>query len=91
MNDTSNIATSVNHYRYFRLLVDAPFLTKGRVYEFYKGNVVEYRENTRQSFPQEMRPLLAGYLYLMITKPEYMKEVYDHACTGEFLDEPQNF
>lgn len=63
--------------RYFELLVDLPFLKQRRVFAFDDdtGNVFAILDGVESSYP--LRNGLAGYLWLLLTCDEYMKDRND--------------
>lgn len=68
--------------RYFELLVDLPFLKKGRVYAFDDdtGNVFSVINGEVASYP--LRNGLSGYLWMLLTvSDKYMVDrTYDRVC-----------
>lgn len=61
--------------RTFELLVELPFLPKGRLFWFDDdtGNVFAVLDGKIAEYP--LRNALAGYLWLLLTEPGYLKKM----------------
>ena len=62
----------MNRRRVYELKVDLPFLTKGCQFVFYDSTgYVHWIDNGKETeYP--LRSGLSGYLWLLLTEPEYM-------------------
>ena len=59
--------------RQYKLLLDLPFLKKGRIFEFDDDTGDVYAIIDDETVDTPLRSGLAGYLWLLLTEKRYMK------------------